>query len=73
MTTFKFKGKKVTFENGKVHSDDEATQAIIAPLVRCALADGPEQGDPLLNTITRIFGEESVTDVVYKTPANLIY
>jgi hypothetical protein len=72
MITFKFDGHKVTFANGKVHSEDEITQMILEGLVACS-SDGTEMGYPLLNTITNIFGDKSITDLVIDEPDNIIY
>jgi len=72
MITFKFNGHRVKLEKGKIHSDDESTQFVLSELVGCS-DDGPEDGNPLLNTITRIFGKKAVSDIVIDEPETIIH
>ncbi len=62
----------VTFDRGKLKSDDKPTYDTLSPLV--GLANGsPEDGDPLINAITIVYGQASVTEVELDNDSFMIY
>ena len=58
---FYFEGVKVEVIDGSVICDDPTTQLIIAPLIPGATA-GPDDGNPLILLLTRIFGKKAITN-----------
>lgn len=61
---FKFRGVTVEINGDEVICKDELVRMLLSPVVAGA-SGGPEDGDPQLNAITRMFGEGAVTDVAF--------
>ena len=59
--TFNFGGIKVEVVDGRVICEDPVTRDIITPLLSCAAA-GPDEGNPLIILLTRIYGKNTITN-----------
>ncbi len=71
MTKFKFHGHQVTFENGKIQTEDQLAYDVLSPLVKC-MSSAPEEGDGLINLLISIFGHEIITDIDYNEDPNMV-